>query len=172
MSLALVSVSRSDFNFIYSHLLTRDPRYRNMHLREACQRNNLRDLRYLHAMHANASALPEIEGMISGPGVFWHYKLLAVGSATQLNVLSERGSSKALARMQRTFLSEVFARVQLEQSGVVHHPVRTPGQFYLRRSIPGMPATHPTCRLAVTAGALDNEFASRLAVWQLEVLHP
>ncbi len=68
MSLALLQVAPSDLALIYGHLATHT-RYRNMHLREACQRNGKRDLRYLHAMYA-LKAQGTIEGMISGPGVF------------------------------------------------------------------------------------------------------
>ena len=171
MSLALLRVQVSDFDAIFDHLTSR-PRYENMHLREACQRNNQRDLRYLHAMRANGNGAPEIEGMISGPGVFWHYKLTKSKGRTQLNVLSQRGSPAALARMQRRFLVEIVARIKQEQSGEVHHPSLTSGQFYLRRANPGMPANHRNCVDAVSDGVLDQRFVSRLAAWNLQLLHP
>jgi hypothetical protein len=172
MSLALVAIPPFDFDLIYQHLVSHNHRYRNMHLREACQRNKARDLRYLHAIYANQGPTPEIEGMISGPGVFWHYKLARSSSRTQLNVLSQRGSPKALARIERRFLREIIARMRHEQSGVVHYPSRTAGQFYLRRSIPGMLPTHQSCVIAVSAGVLDPMFVSRLSAWNLELLHP
>lgn len=142
-----------------------------MHLREACQRDGARDLRYLHAMFATRGTAREIEGMISGPGVFWHYDLVRSASRIQLNVRSQIGSPRALERMQRRFLPEIVDRVVQEQSGALHYPTRSAGQFYLRRSIPGMAPTHPNCRAAVTAGVLDRRFVSRLQHWSLELLH-
>lgn len=64
MGLALVQVPVTEFQMIRGHLLTYMGAYQNMHLREACQRNNARDLRYLHAMYASAR-VQEIEGAIS-----------------------------------------------------------------------------------------------------------
>jgi hypothetical protein len=171
MSLALVKVQVSDFDAIFDHLMSR-PKYENMHLREACQRDNQRELRYLHAMHANGNGSFEIEGMISGPEVFWHYKLTRGKGRTQLNVFSQRGSQKALARMQERFLAEIFARVKQEQSSKEYHPSLTPGQFYLRRANPGMPASHSNCLAAVSKGVLDPRFVSKLGAWNFRLVHP
>ena len=173
MSLALVEVSSSDFEFIHRHLVSYDPRYRNMHLRAAHVRNKKRELLYLHAMYAPQAQQPEIDGMISGPSAFWHYKLVqSARGQTQLNVISERGTPKALARIQRRFLKEILARARFEQTRTVHYPKRLPGQFYLRRSLPGMPANHRSCVAAVTAGILDRRFVSQLDPWNLELLRP
>lgn len=172
MSLALVSVSTTDYDWIRDHLLNRDPRYSNMHLREACQRNRRRDLRYLHAMHVDRAKPTAIEGMISGPGVYWHYRLIRAEARTQLNVLTERGTSAALDRISRRFLREVMDRITHERSGVTHYPRRTSGQYYLRRGLQGMPASHPNCQRAVAAGVLDAAFVARLAPWKLQLLHP
>jgi hypothetical protein len=171
MSLALVALSPTDFQTIYDHLTTHKPPYRNMHLREACQRNGKRDLRYLHAMHANRGA-PEIEGMVSGPGVFWHYKIVNARIRTQLNVLVETASPKAKARMLRRFLAEINGRIQQETAGSQYFPTRTPGQLYLRRKRPGTSATHPHCTQAVAQQVLDGRFVSSLAAWELELLRP
>jgi hypothetical protein len=172
MSLALVTLQPSDFDLIYYHLLSYKPPYRNMHLREACQRNNKRDLRYLHGMYAKPGASREIEGMISGPGVLWHYKLIGTKWRTQLNVLLEQGTPKALARIRTRFLSEIMTRIDEEQSGSLYFPSRTPGQFYLRRRIPGIAVSHRTCARAVAAGVLDRRFVSQLAQWNFELLCP
>jgi hypothetical protein len=172
MSLAYVTVTPSDFDLIYGHLESHKPPYRNMHMREACQRSRKRDLRYLHGMYARPGVSNEIEGMISGPEVFWHYKIVKGKLRTQLRVLREWGSPEALDRIGRRFFSEVMNRIAQEREGEVHYPKRTPGQFYLRRSEPGMVATHPTCRRAVTAGVLDQRFVSQLLPWGLELLGP
>jgi hypothetical protein len=142
-----------------------------MHLREARQRRGKRDLRYLHAMYA----LPdrkEIEGVMSGPGVYWHYRLIQTRYGTQLNVLHEHGSPKDLERIGARFLIEVLRRVRMEQSGAQHHPVRTAGQFYLKRRLPGMAATHRTCQRAIASGVLEKAFVSKLSAWDLELLCP
>lgn len=170
MSLALVSVSRTDFDVISHHLVSHKPRYRNLHLREARRRNNVRDLRYLHAMHLTSPL--EIEGMISGPGVSWHYRLVRGVSRTQLHVLREHGTSRDLERIGRRFLREIMARIQLEREPGPHYPKRTPGQFYLKRRIPGTPATHRNCGQAVAAGVLDQAFVDVLDSWNLELLRP
>lgn len=173
MSLAQVQLSLSDFSLIHEHIASK-PRYRNMHLREACQRNGERDLRYLHAMHA-AQDRRDIEGMIAGPGVFWHYKLTPTRFATQVSVLVDRGAPRDRARIGRRFLKEILTRIQQErereQEGSEYFPTRTPGQFYLRRRAPGMPSTHPNCRVAVTARVLDPQFVANFAAWNLELLH-
>ncbi len=169
MSLALVAVTAADFDWIYAHM-SGHSRYHNLHLREACQRNKRRDLRYLHAMHAHSSR--EIEGMISGRGVFWHYKLVRTRTRTQLNVLVEPSDPAARSRIQRRFLQEIQARIAQETAGGIYYPSRTPGQYYLRRWSGGTPATHQVCRQAVAAGVLDARFVSRLASWNLQLLCP
>ena len=89
-----------------------------------------------------------------------------------MNVLTERGAPKDLARMQKRFLKEIVARIRQEQQGSQHYPTRTPNQFYLRRRQPGMPATHRNCQLALAAGVLDPTFVSNLSGWNLELLRP
>ena len=74
MSLTQVTITPAEFDLVYNHIVSYMPRYQNMHLREACQRNNRRDLRYLHAMHAPTGSKKVIDGIISGPGVFWNYQ--------------------------------------------------------------------------------------------------
>jgi hypothetical protein len=171
MSLAAVRIEHSEFDRIHDHLVSYKPRYRTMHLRQARYRNNKRELRYLHAMHAPGGTVGEIEGMISGPGVFWHYKILKNRFRTQLNVLSERGTDKDLTRIHR-FLNEVFERIELEQGDVDHPVIRLPGQFYLRRKVGGASATHPHCQLAVAKKVLDSRFVSILEPWDLELVCP
>lgn len=172
MSLALVTVASSDFELVHDHLSSHKPPYRNMHMREACQRDGRRDLRYLHAMYAPPGAQKIVEGMISGPEVLWHYRLLQTKSRTQLNVLREQGSPQARNRIRRRFLVEILNRIDDERAAGNHHPTRTHGQFYLRRKVPGMPASHPKCQQAVAEGMLAQLFVSRLSDWGFELLHP
>jgi hypothetical protein len=164
--MSLATVTESDFDAIYHHLATRNPRYRNMHLRQACTRNGQRDLRYLHAMYASTRTRL-VEGAISGPGLFLRYTM-----GKQLNVLEDDVPAKALARIARRFLPEILGRVALEQEGSTYPPNRTEGQYYLMRRIGGIPASHATCRRAVTAGVLDERFVAQLAAWDLALLCP
>jgi hypothetical protein len=174
MGLALVQVPFTDFQDINDHLRTYMPRYQNMHLRQARQRNKRRVLRYLHAMYApNAQ---QIDGMISGPGVYWSYNLFAAAGRTRIRVLANQASPADERRMERSFLQEVLRRVQEEQnfaqSPQRFAPRRLPGEFYLRRAQPGMSATHAHCVAATSSGALDPRFVSQLRGWNLELLHP
>lgn len=175
MSLALVHVPVADFQSIYTHVSTQKPTqkaaYRNMHLRERCQRNGLKDLRYLHAMYASPTSA-EIEGMISGPNVFWHYRLRVANAQTQIQVLVQQSTARDAVRIQRRFLLEIQTRIRQEQAGTQHYPRLTPGQFYLRRRIPGINRAHANCRAAVANGSLDQRFVSQLHGWNLELLHP
>lgn len=171
MSLALVQISVPVFQEIRDHLVSHYPNYRNMHLREARYRNKKRVLHYLHALHAPRSGL-DVEGMISGPDVFWHYQMsMASRTEVHLRVLSRRSSAPSDARIYRHFLPEIVERIQQEKAGSQHHPKLTPGQFYLRRG-PGMSAAHPNCRAAVASGELDQRFVSQLHAWDLWLLRP
>lgn len=172
MSLAAVRIDQSEFDRIYDHLVSYNPRYRTMHLRQARYRNNKRELRYLHAMHAPPGTVGQIEGMISGPGVFWHYRIVKNRFRTQLNVFSERGSEKDVTRIGDRFLHEVLERIDLEQGDVDHPVSRLPGQFYLRRKLGGAQPSHPHCQLAVAKKVLDPKFVSILEPWDLELLCP
>lgn len=172
MSLANVALASSDFELIHDHLMSHEPRYRNMHLREVRQRAKKRVLRYLHAMRALPGEPKTIEGMISGPGVLWHYRIAQTKRRTQLSVLQERGDAEDLERIGRRFLIEIRKRVSFERSGERHRPKRLKGHFYLRRGLPGTPSSHPTCRLAVGEGVLDELFVSKLSGWGFELLCP
>lgn len=170
MSLFQVTVPLSEFESIYSHIARHKPRYANMHLREACQRAGSRDLRYLHAMHVPGAGL--IEGMISGPEVFWHYSLQRARHGTQLNVLQERGSDAALERIGRRFLTEISNRVEQEKQGGEYFPRYSPGQYYLRRQEPGSDPSSLVCVRAVADGVLDQSFVDQLANWKFCLLNP
>lgn len=165
MSLARVIVPVSDFDTIYSHLISHNPKYRNMHLREARQRLKKRVLRHLHAMYAHPDAPARIEGMISGPDVFWHYEIIRHRSRTQLNLVDEDASPEALDRIERTFLPQILKRIREEQAGLDFAPMRLSGQLYLIRNNPGSSPTHPDCRRAVADATLDSRFVARLSPW-------
>lgn len=168
MSLADVVVPLGDLDLVLHHLLSHKPPYRNMHLREARQRKGKRDLRYLHALHA--ARANTIEGVISGPGVFWSYELVRKKFGTQLNVLDERGAPNDLDRMGRRFLKEILDRVQQEREGSTFFPTLASGQYYLRRNRNGTRATNPKCVRAVAAGVLDPEFVQRLEPWDFALI--
>ena len=176
MSLALVHVPLSDFQFVYDHMQTyRTPSgrlHQNMHLRKMRQEANEPQLRYLHAMFA--SPANEIEGAISGRGLFWRYKIKSANGRTQLQVLRRRCSRLSEdARLQRRFLPEILQRVREEQAGIEHPPPRLKaGEFYLRRSMPGMHSGHENCVTAVETGILDPDFVAELHGWNLMLLNP
>lgn len=174
MGLALVRVPLSDFQSINHHVRTHAPTYQNMHLRQARYQNNQRVLRYLHAMHApNAQ---QVDGMISGPGVFWSYQLLSSSGQTRIRVLAHQASQAEERRIEQRFLHEVLSRVQEErrfaQAQRTFGPRRIPGQFYLRRSNPGMLAAHPHAVVATSSRALDARFVGQLHAWNLMLLCP
>jgi hypothetical protein len=172
MNLALVPISVPVFQEIRDHLLTYKPRYRNMHLRERCQRDSEWGLRYLHALHASQST-SDVEGMISGPGIFLRYQMsMASRTRIHLRVTAHRSTPQADVRIYRRFLPEIAKRIQEERALPEHHPRLTPGQFYLRRSIPGMHDSHQNCIDAVRDEVLAQEFVSQLHAWNLRLLHP
>jgi hypothetical protein len=178
MSLAAVQVPIADFNKIRGHLVGHMPAYRNMHLRKPRQRKRTRNLRYLHAMYAPTTN--EIVGMISGPGVFWHYRLSVVSQLTQIQVLAQVSPPDEDARLGASFLHDVLDRVDSEQAMALAVAQGTakfysnylPSQFYLRRALPGMAASHQKCQAAVSTGALDPAFVAQLQSWNFELLYP
>jgi hypothetical protein len=123
-------------------------------------------------MHAPQLA-SDVEGMISGRGIFLRYRMSMAGRMRiHLHVLAHRSTPQADARIYRRFLPEIAKRIQEERALPVHHPRRTPGQFYLLRHIPGMRESHQNCIDAVTAGVLDQAFVSQLHAWNLRLLRP
>jgi hypothetical protein len=172
MGLAQVTVEPDDFDTIRQHLTNHMPAYLNMHLREACQRDGERDLRYLHAMYAPPGKPNLIEGAISGPSVYWRYEIRRTPNGTQLNVITERGPVRALKRIEKRFTIEILRRIEQEKAGMEHYPTLTSGQFYLRRRKPGSSSTHRTCTRAVGAQMLAKEFVELLVAWNLVLLCP
>ena len=172
MSLALVTVQPDDFDLVYEHLVAHKPKYRNMHMRKTCNPNDVRTLRYLHAMYADIAS-KRIDGMISGPAVFWRYQLIRTHGHSQINVLREIADPPARNRILKRFVSEILRRVQDEQLGNPSgRPNYSSGQYYLRRRIPGMDSTHQHCIDAVREGVLARAFVSQLASWNFEIVHP
>jgi hypothetical protein len=172
MSLALVTVTSADFDFIYAHLRSHAPTYQNMHLREACQRNKKRDLRYLHAMRPKPGDAKVIEGMISGPGVLWEYALIRTRTGTQWNVMTNEAPPRQHRRIGAQFLKEVMKRIREEKAGFDGFPSRTRGQYYLRRHATGTPINHPTCKRAIADRVLDERFLATVLPWGFQLLCP
>lgn len=165
MSLAAVRIEHSDADRIFHHLRHGSHASRghaNMHLREACTRGKIRDLRYLHVMRLLDDSNGErIEGAISGPGIYWRYQL----DRTQLAVLADKAPDQERERIQKRFLLEIMHRIAQEQEGTTFPPRRTRGQFYLRRHHIGSMPTHPSCVEATSLGVLDPQFVQALAGW-------
>ncbi len=175
MSLAAVKVQPTEWDIIYNHVLGFMPQYQNMHLREARTVKGKRTLRYLHAMIANPNK-QEIEGKISGPDIYCHYKLFKnKNGVIQMNILAEQGTAKEVKRLGDRFLGEILNRVDEEQNRpavMTFGPRRTPGEYYLKRSDPGMTFNHPNCQSASNASVLDDPFLQSLAPWKFELIHP
>jgi hypothetical protein len=121
-----------------------------------------------------------IDGMISGPGVLWHYQLSVVNQMTQIQVFAQVSSPAEDAALGARFLRDILERVLAEQAMALAVAQGTakrysnylPGQFYLRRALPGMAATHPNCQAALTARALAPTFVACLQAWNFELLNP
>lgn len=171
MSLALVQVSVPVFQEIRDHLVSHMPDHRNMHMREWCTRNGERRLRYLHAMYAPEST-SDVQGMICGPEVSLSYRMrMASRTRVHLDVVPRRITPpKEDARLFDRFLPEIQGRIADERERPEHHPKLTPGQFYLRRRVPGVHRTHRNCIAAVAAGVLDRDFVSQLYAWNLRLI--
>jgi hypothetical protein len=142
-------------------------------------RKRTRNLRFLHAMYAPPAAAV-IDGMISGPGVFWHYQLSVANQTTQVQIFAQVSSPAEDARLGARFLRDILDRVGAEQAMALaaaqgtakHFSNYLPGQFYLRRALPGMHVTHQNCQAALTAHALAAPFVARLQAWNFELLNP
>lgn len=169
MSLARVIVPVTDFDAIYSHLISHNPRYRNMHMREARYRQKKRVLRHFHAMYAHPGVPARIEGMFSGPDVFLHYELVKNRSRTQMNVFEEKALPADLDRIESKFLTWILDRVRMEQAGMNFTPDRIRGQLYLERNHPGSSVNHPECKRAVADATLAPRFVAQLAPWGLRL---
>ena len=170
--IALVTVTPNEFDLVYDHLAVRHPKYRNMHLREVSNPNGKRTLRYLHAMYAHKVPSNTISGMISGPVVFWHYQIVRRNQRTQINVITEQASPKERDRILQQFIKEILRQIRSEVDSGSHPLNYLPGQYYLRRHVPGMLSNHQNCISAVTSCVLSPLFVSQLASWNFALLHP
>jgi hypothetical protein len=175
MGLADVSISVTDFQLIVAHLATyRTPSgalHRNMHMRQPKPKIRPATLRYLHAMCA--SRTNEIDGAISGPDVFWLYRIRMTNGRTQVDVLDRKCSAKEDTEIQGRFLKEVMGRVRQEQTGASHpYSNLIDGEFYLRRCMGGISPDHSRCARAVSEGTLHPRFVAQLEGWNLTLLCP
>ena len=165
MTLALVALSQSDFDIIYDHVAAHNPRYANMHLREAGVRNGIRGQRYLHAVHVHSGHPRTLEGKLSGPGVFAHYQIVSTSAGLQLNVLYQGGEPREIRRLPKRFIPELLGRVAQEQAGGSLYTNYSPREYYLRRSGSGRPPKDPLCVKAGASGQLDQRFVDVLSAW-------
>lgn len=173
MGLAAAKLSSSEFQEIHDHIVSHNPKCQSMHFRQVKQPGGKRVLRYLVAMHATPAEPNKIDGMICGPGVFWHYQVIYVKGRAQLNVFAEEGPDEEKDRIGERFVSEIFRRIKSERT--IRDEPRTnyrKGQFYLRRKQGGMSPTHRHCVLAIKRGVLNEKFVSKLQPWNLELVCP
>jgi hypothetical protein len=169
MSAALVIISESEFDEIFVHMTSHKSGYRNMHLRAHRAPKTGRELRHLHAIYALKGSPKQIEGMISGPKVFVHYKITRrANQPAQMTVITASGDQRERAKIWESFAKNVLDRARAEPSPFP--PKYLKGQYYLRRHRGGMVATHPTCQQAIASGTLDAKFVAQLAPWDLALL--
>jgi hypothetical protein len=159
-----LKIEVSEFDKIYNHLSRFKPPYKNMHLRESCQRKNKRELRYLHAMFADKGL---IYGIISGLGVYVDYYLQNNNGVIQFNVLEIESDDKNIHRLNSKLLSEILARIdqEIELADKDSYSRTSPGVLYLRRSQDAFSPTHPYCIEAVKKGLLHQPFVERISTW-------
>ena len=169
MSLTAVKVTADEFGEIFAHLTSHNPKYRCMHMREPRTVDGERALRYLHIMCAISEQPQIIEGLISGPGVFWHYKLLRTRTGTQLNVLAERGEERARKRIAKRFVAEILRRIGTEKEKPTFRPDYKKGEYYVQRRLPGSLTSDRDCKRAVEDEVVDPLFVSRLSLWGLKL---
>lgn len=179
MSLALVTISESEFNEIFDHMISHPSGYRNLHLRQSSTIKGKRGLKYLHAMCALQGSLKQIEGMISGPKLFLHYQITRRANQNAQMIVFPRssGDPRERDRVWKNFASKVLRRVRDERAarvreeqtnGADRYSRYTPGQYYLRRHKGSLSAaTRSTCQQAIDSGVLDARFASQLEPWEL-----
>jgi hypothetical protein len=166
MGLANVQFALPDFRQLHDHLMTHNPRCRNMHLRATYPNTKPAQMRHLHAVYASGDA--EIAGMISGYDVFCEYRLLLLRGQPQMRVLTEEGDAQEVERIQHRFLLDMVKRMREERMSDLDHPVnRIEGQLYLRRQYGGMSPDHAYCVDAIENEALDRRFVAQLAPWNL-----
>lgn len=173
MGLAAVKISSSEFEEIYEHIVSHNPKCQNMHDRQVRTPGGKRILRYLMAMHATPSEPNKVEGMICGPSVFWHYQFVYVKRRAQLNVFAENAPDEEKDRIGRRLVPEIFRRIKSERA--IRDDPRTnysTGQFYLRRKQGGMHPSHRHCVLALKLGVLNESFVSKLQPWNFELVRP
>jgi hypothetical protein len=168
MNLAVLKISTATFDRVCDHLFTYRREYGNMHLRDTRIVNGKRTMRYLHMIRAASRDL--IEGIVSGSKIFCKYQIqrLANGSI-QVNVLSELGDEAEIERFAKRFLKDILDRVALEQEDQRWFPKRSPGEFYLRRGMPGTPISHRTSQLALKNRVLHRPFLELVAAWKFEL---
>ncbi len=161
MSLALANVTQSNFDVVHGHLLSRAPRYRNMPSAPGVHpRRRARPALSTRYVRAARASRPRDRGddlpvqRFSGTTSSSRFR-----GRVQLNLLFEETTPRALRRLGRRFIPEDHAPVSRKSRATIcHHPRRTAGQYYLRRNVGGMQASHPTCARAVTDRVLDQRF--------------
>jgi hypothetical protein len=169
MSAALVIISESEFDEMFDHMTSHKSGYRNMHLRAVRTPKTGRELRYLHAMYALRGTPKQIEGMISGPNVFVHYKIARrANQLAQMVVIAATGDQRERDKIWETFSEKVLSRARAEPNEF--GPTYLKGQYYLRRHRGGMPATHETCRQAIKSGVLHPKFVAQLQPWEFHLI--
>ena len=156
---------RSTYEDVFEHL--NNCKYKNMHLREACQIDKQRCLRYLHIVRIKPDS-SVVEGHISGPEINACYELLP---NDVIRFLELSGSKKNKIRIQNCLLKELNNRVNQEKNEGKHFPKRKKSQLYLSRWKEGMPADHEKCNQARAQG-LSNTFLSKLMPWKFRLIIP
>ena len=162
----------SEFNDLFTHIQTYKPDYQNMHLRETCQRDGKRCLRYLHLIHTKENKINVLEGVVSGRNINVYYEIHRGQKRVSIRFLKFLGTNQEKTRFQKNFVKELLRRMDYEKNSIeVHYPKRSKRRFYVRRGIPGTPFKSNKCQEALTSGELSGFFLRKLHLWNFQLIY-
>ena len=160
-------IQPSDFETLFSHLSSYNPKYKNMQLRKTRKEDGELVLKYLQMVHVKDDRT--LEGAISGKGIEIEYEIVRGPRAIVGNFLIKSASERERRRLNKRFVTELLSRVRQEQGFTDKIRInRKKGQFYLKRG-PGTPFNSPNCQLALASGELSYSFLEKLEDWDFQV---
>ena len=172
MSQLTKELELTKFDNLFNHIRTYKANYQNMHLREVCQRNKKRCLRYLHIVHVKKDKVNVLEGVVSGREINVHYEIRRGLNRVSIRFLSLSGVDKEKVRFQERFVEELLNRMNYEKNNIEHHyPKREKKQFYIKRGIPGTLFNHKKCQRALDLGELSDLFLRKLHLWKFQLIY-
>lgn len=159
-----------EFDDLISHLDTHHF-CKNMHLREARQKNKKRVLRFLHMVKKLGQ--DKVTGLLNGPeNLELEYELYKKNGKINFFITAYDGDPVVLKRTLKKLKKRLFDRVEMEKDDGENYANYTEGEFYLRRRVDGMPITHPNIQNALSLRVIKKNFASKIGDWGFELLNP